>query len=464
MKNSKCLWGVALSAGQCEGAYLEDGKGLSIIDTIDCSKERCMKRFPLPSTDNYYSSHEAVDFYHHMEEDLELMKDLGSQCFRTSIAWSRIFPTGEELVPNEKGLLFYDKMIDRCLEYGIEPIITLSHLEIPYTLYDKYGGWENKHFIDCFVRYAKTVIERYQNKIKYWITFNEINCTIHFPHIVGVGVDRSSHPKSVQYQALHNMLVANAKVIQLAKEINPQMQVGCMIAYAPIYPLTPHPEDVFKSQLIERENLLASDVMIRGQYPYYTQSFFQEEGIEIQIMQDELKVISEHRIDFLAMSYYNTNAATAFDEKDKVSGNLFGGVKNPTLKQTEWGWQIDPVGMRIMLNTLAQRYEIPLMVVENGIGAKDILIDGKIHDDYRISYLKEHLEQVQLAIQDGVNLLAYTMWSFIDIISASGGKMSKRYGLVYVDRDDEGNGTNQRIKKDSFEWFKQTLKDIKQSE
>lgn len=459
MSRAKCLWGVALSAGQCEGAYLSDGKGLSILDTMDCSKERCRRRFPKPDANRYYSSHTASDFYHHMEEDLQLMKELGAQCFRTSIAWSRIFPTGEEETPNEKGLSFYDRMLERCAAYGIEPIITLSHLEIPYALYEKYGGWEHRRFIDCFVKYAETVIRRYARRVRYWITFNEINCAIHFPYVVGVGVDRGTHALSTQYQALHNMLVANARVIRFAKSLDARLQVGCMSAYAPIYPLTPDPADVLKASRCERENLFASDIMVRGKYPFYTASFFAQMGVRLQIEPRDLALIEQYRIDFLAMSYYNTNAATTHKEAESVTGNLFGGVKNPTLKQTEWGWQIDPIGMRILLNTLAERYDIPLMVVENGSGAKDTLWEGQIHDSYRIAYLKEHIEQVKQAIEDGVPLLAYTMWSFLDIISASGGQMSKRYGLVYVDRDDEGKGSGKRIRKDSFFWYQAFLKD-----
>ncbi|MGN1344083.1 MAG: glycoside hydrolase family 1 protein [Traorella sp.] len=452
----KCMYGVALSAAQCEGAYLEDGKGLSIFDTLDMSKERCFKRFGLPLESKYYPSHEAVDFYHHYEEDLKLMKELHCQCFRTSFSWARLFPSGEERKPNEKGLAFYDHLIDLCLKYQIEPIITLSHLEMPYALYDKYGGWENDHLIDCFVFYAKCIIEHFSDRVKYWITFNEINCAIHFPSVVGVGVDRSQDPLSCQYQALHNMLVANAKVIEFAKK-NRDLQVGCMVAYAPIYPLTPNPNDVLKAKRVERENLFASDIMVYGEYPFYTKRFFQEKGIHIQINEEDLVLIKNHRIDFLALSYYNTNCETCQNGFQKSGGNLFGGVKNPTLSQTKWGWSIDPVGIRIMMNDLAERYHIPLMIVENGIGAKDEVSKDGIHDDYRIDYLKDHLEQVELGIQDGVNLIAYTLWSFLDIVSASGGQMSKRYGLVYVDRDDEGNGTNQRIKKDSFYWYQNFL-------
>lgn len=455
-----CMWGVASSAGQSEGAYLEDGKGLSIIDTMDQSKERCMKRHPMPRDDTYYSSHEAVDFYHHMEEDIKLMKECGVQCFRTSFAWSRIFPTGFETEPNQKGLDFYDKMIDLCLLYQIEPIITLSHLETPYALYEQLNGWENKECITHFVRYATTMFKHFKGRVKYWIPLNEINTTIHFPFVIGVGADRSTNPIQTQYQANHNMCVANALTIKIGKEIDAENKIGAMTAYAPIYPLTPHPKDVLKAKSVEKENLFVSDVLVFGEYPTYIYRFFEEHNIRLDITEKERDILKAYRVDFLAMSYYNTNCESATKQADVSNGNLFGGYRNPYLTATSWGWQIDPIGIRIMLNDLYERYRIPLMVVENGIGANDIVEDGKIHDTYRIDYLDTHIDQVREAIKDGVDLLAYTMWSFTDIISASGGQMSKRYGLVYVDRDNEGKGTNKRIKKDSFYWFQDKLKEL----
>ena len=462
MKNKGCLFGVALSAGQCEGAYLEDGKGLSIIDTEDLSKDRCFKRHERPKEGIFYPSHVSSDFYHHMEEDLHYMKELGAECFRTSFAWTRFFPNGDDSQVNQKAIEFYDRMINRCVEYDIEPIVTLSHLEIPYALYDIYGGWENRYFIECFVRYAKVVLDHFQDRIRYFITFNEINCAIHFPCVVGVGTDRSEHPTTTMYQAMHNMLVANALIIQYAKEKYTHLVIGCMTAFGPIYPLTPDPKDVFKAMRKERDNLFASDIMVNGEYPYYTESMFHELGVDFEISEEDRKLIKENRVDFLAMSYYNTNCESADEGKEISGGNLFGGVKNPYLSSTEWGWQIDPLGIRILLNELSERYNgFPLMVVENGIGAKDVFENGQIHDTYRINYLRDHLQEVEEAIADGVNLLAYTMWSFIDIISASGGVMSKRYGLVYVDRDDEGNGTNQRYLKDSFYFYQDYLKQRK---
>lgn len=459
---SKCMWGAAMAAGQAEGAYLTDGKGLSIFDTLDQSRERAVKRFPAPVEGKYYPSHVGPDFYHHMEEDLKLMKECGLECFRTSFSWSRIFPTGMEEKPNETGLQFYDRMIDRCLEYGIEPIITLSHLEMPHALFEAYGGWEDRRCIDSFLRYAVTVFDRYKGKIKYYITFNEINCTIHFPLIVGVGTDRSNNPLQCKYQATHNVMIANCLAVRELRRIDPGALIGAMTAYGPVYPLTPDPRDVRKAEEVERENLFVSDTLVRGRYPYYMERFFRENEIAPVITPEDERLLTDYRIDFLAMSYYNTNAETARKGNEKSGGNLFGGVKNPCLKETEWGWQIDPLGIRILLNRLAERYDnFPLMIVENGIGARDMLTEGKIHDTYRIAYLKEHLEQVQEALKDGVNLMAYTMWSFIDLVSASGGQMSKRYGLVYVDRDDEGNGTNARIRKDSFYWFSDTLKALK---
>lgn len=459
MLKKACMYGVALSAGQCEGAYDQDGKGLSIIDTEDLSKDRCFKRNPRPLSDVYYPSHQSVDFYHHVDEDLSLMHELGAQCFRTSFAWTRIYPHGDDPSPNDKGIEFYDHMIDTCVGYGIEPIMTLSHLEIPYDLYDRYGGWENRYFIECFVRYGQTMLDHFHDRVKYWLTFNEINCAIHFPCVVGVGIDRASNKNTCMYQAMHHMMVANAMLVGYAHQHYPDLKIGCMSAFGPIYPLTPDPKDVLKAKRKERDNLFASDILINGEYPYYTQSMFNELGVTLQMEKADLDLIKTNCIDFLAVSYYNTNCETARDDQEASGGNLFGGVKNPYLNSTEWGWQIDPLGIRILLNELSERYNgFPLMVVENGIGAKDKLDNGQVHDDYRIEYLKDHLYQVEKAIEDGVNLWAYTMWSFIDIISASGGQMSKRYGLVYVDRDDQGNGTNQRTIKDSFYFYQRFLK------
>ena len=457
---NRCLWGAAMSAGQAEGAYLSDGKGLSIFDTLDQSPRRASVRFPRPQDGQFYPSHVGPDFYGHLDEDLELMKECGLQCFRTSFAWSRIYPTGLEREPNQAGLDFYDRLIDKCLAYGIEPIITLSHLEMPYELFDRYGGFENRACIDSYMRYAVTVFEHFKGRIKYYITFNEINCAIHFPLIVGVGVDRSSNPKQCEYQALHNLMVANARAIQALRGIDPQAKIGCMIAYGPVYPLTPKPQDVIKAQEVERENLLAADVMVRGHYPNRTRRFFEDNGIKVRIEHGDMELLASQRIDFLAVSYYNSNVEAAAGGT-ATAGNLFGGVKNPYLQETAWGWQIDPDGLRIMLDGLTERYDgLPLMVVENGIGAKDKLEDGKVHDDYRIAYLRDHTAAVAEAIKDGAAVWAYTMWSFIDLVSASGGKMSKRYGLVYVDRDDQGQGTNNRFRKDSFHWYKDFLDKI----
>lgn len=460
---TECLWGAAMSAAQAEGAYLTDGKGLDIFDTLDQSRERASKRFPRPVEGNYYPSHTGVDFYHHMEEDLKLMKECGLECFRTSFSWARIFPTGLEQEPNEKGLQFYDRMIELCLRYGIEPIITLSHLEMPYELFETYGGWEDRRCIDSFLRYAETVFNRYKGKIRYYITFNEINCTIHFPLIVGVGVDRSPAPMACKYQATHHVMIANCLAVKALRQIDPAAKIGAMTAYGPVYPLTPDPADIKKAEDVERENLFVSDVLVRGHYPYYMKRFMEDNRILLKQEPEDESLLREYRIDFLAMSYYNTNAETAGGKGEKTGGNLFGGVRNPYLAETEWGWQIDPLGIRILLNKLAERYDnFPLMIVENGIGARDKLENGEIHDTYRIRYLEEHLEQIQEALQDGVELVAYTMWSFIDLISASGGKMSKRYGLVYVDRDDEGNGTNRRICKDSYYWYRDYIKKLKE--
>ena len=453
------MMGVALSASQCEGAYNQDGKGLSIIDTMKIKSRDFNNIPPRCKEGEYYPTHQAVKFYEHYLEDIGLMKELGVDCFRTSIAWSRIYPNGNDLTPNEAGLEFYDSMIDALVEANIQPIITLSHLEIPYGLIDAYGGWDNKEVIDCFMRFSKTIIDRYHEKVRYWITFNEINMVMHFPAHLGVQIKENENPKTTQFQAMHNMIVANAQVVKYAKEHYPSLYIGSMNAHTPIYPYTCKPDDVYSAYQIEREVYMISDILVRGAYPGYAKAYMREHDIRINITEEEIDLIKNNTIAFLATSYYCSNATSTKEEKEYSSGNLFGGVKNPYLKQNDWGWQIDPLGLRLTLNQLYDRYQLPLMVVENGIGMIDEVIDGEIHDDARIQYLKDHVKEVEKAIDDGVELWAYTIWSFIDIVSASSGQMSKRYGLVYVDVDDHGVGTFNRIKKKSYYWYQNYLKE-----
>lgn len=453
-----CMWGTALSAGQSEGGCHKGNKGFSIGDTQPRERERCFKRYPLPNEHNHYAMQTGVEFYEYYESDIALLKELGVQCFRMSIAWSRIFPHGDDEIPNEEGLIYYDHIFDLLTKYGIKPIVTLSHLEIPYALFEKYDGWENKRWINFYIRYAKVCFERYSDRVHSWITFNEINMALYLPLSVGVGIDRSKHKESCCWQAIHNMLVANALAIKLGKEINADNEIGAMIAYSPVYPKTCKPQDVLRASEIRNNALIIGDVLVRGAYSEYALNKFEKEGIILEISEEEKEILSADQVDFLATSYYNSIVASSDDEEAKAAGNLFGGVKNPYLTESEWGWTIDPLGIRICLRELYERYQIPLMIVENGLGAKDELIDDQIHDEYRIAYLREHLNEVLKAIDEGVNLKAYTMWSFLDLVSASSGEMKKRYGLVYVDLDDEGNGTLKRIRKDSFYWYQNFLK------
>lgn len=448
---NKCLWGAALSAGQCEGGIAS--RGYSIADSQPMEKGRVFKRYPEPDPEKYYPTQNAVYFYENYQSDIELMEEAGIECLRTSFAWCRLYPTGMELEPDATGLAFYDDVIDRLLAAKIEPIITISHLEVPYALFEKYGGWENPEFCESYVRLAKCVIEHFKGRVHYWITFNEMNMTLHLPLCIGVGIDRSENELQCKYQALHQMFIANAKAIQYCKQVDPSASIGAMIAYSPIYPLTCNPLDVEKARKLNLENLMVSDVLVDGCYPPYALELFKRENLQIDVDEPLLK----NTVDFLATSYYSTNA-TSVDNTTQSSGNLFGGAVNPYLKQTEWGWQIDPLGVKICLHDLYDRYRIPLLITENGIGAKDVLEDGEIHDPYRIEYLNDHIDKIKECIEEGVELYAYTMWSFLDQVSASSGQMSKRYGIVYVDLDDNGKGSAQRFKKDSFYWYKEKIK------
>lgn len=456
--SKRVLLGAALSASQCEGAYLEDGKGLSICDTVPSKNRDFNKLYGAPTHDFHYPTHTAVDFYHQYLDDIKYMKDCGIDCLRFSIAWSRIFSTDNMNQPNKKGIDFYTKVIDALIESGIEPIVTISHLEVPYYLVSEYGGWENKEMIQHYIAYSKYLINHFKGKVKYWITFNEINMAMHFPGVLGVRIDTSTNIEKTKLQSVHNILVANARTIKYAKEVDPNCQIGAMIAYSPIYPYTCDPEDIYKAMSVERETLFISDVLVRGKYPSYLLPKIKE--LNIDINEDESNDL-HNVVDFLALSYYSSNAISVKEADEQSSGNLFGGIKNPYVSATEWGWQIDPKGFRYSLNVLYDRYQLPLMIVENGIGAIDKLENEQVNDDYRIKFLSEHIEQMNYAIADGVDILAYTMWSFLDQVSASSGQMSKRYGLVYCDVDDEGKGTFKRYPKKSFYWYQNYLKNRK---
>lgn len=455
------LWGASTSANQLEGGFSEDGKGISVIDVL-AQTEKMREETNGIIEGRYYSSHVAVDFYHRFKEDIRLFAELGLNSYRMSIAWTRIFPTGEELEPNEKGLQFYDDVFDELKTYGIEPIVTISHYEPPFALALK-EGWAKREMIDHYLRFCEVIFKRYQNKVKYWIPFNEMNCLqVPFGIMTAGGVFASfKDPKNTEqlrYQALHHQFVASSRAVQLGKQINPDFKFGCMIASMLSYPLTCHPDDMLLSQQEKQmKNMFCSDVVIRGAYPSYSKRFFKEHQISIEMEASDVEELKKGTVDFYATSYYMSNCVGYDQSAEATSGNLVSGLKNPYLKASEYGWQIDPVGLRYLLNDVYDRYQLPIMVVENGLGAKDEVVNGKIHDQYRIDYLSAHIKALKETIEDGVDVIGYLPWSAIDLMALSTGNIEKRYGFIYVDVDNNGNGTFKRIKKDSFYYYQKVI-------
>lgn len=452
------LWGGATAANQCEGAYNVDGKGLSIQDFMP---DGVMKG-PSNVVEERNLKLKGIDFYYRYKDDIALFAKMGFKVYRFSIAWSRIFPKGDEKSPNEEGLKFYDNVIEECIKYGIEPLVTLSHYETPYYLAKKYDGWRNRKLIDFFENYSKVVISRYKGKVKYWLTFNEINALWHFP-LMGAGIltPKEDLTKKDLYQAAHHELVASAKVVKLAHEIDSNNKVGCMVLGLVSYPRTCDPDDVIAVMEENRKGMFFTDVHMRGEYPFYAKKMFEHENIHLDIEPGDLDVL-KNTCDFLSFSYYMSKCIAKDSSKyERGKGNLTTGVKNPYLKESQWGWQIDPQGLRYLLNTYYERYGKPLFIVENGLGAVDELIEvaGKktVIDDYRIDYMNDHLLEVKKAIDDGVDVMGYTAWGCIDLISASTAEMKKRYGFIYVDRNNDGSGTFERYQKKSFDWYKEVI-------
>ena len=463
------LWGGAVAANQCEGAWDVDGKGPSVSDMCTNGSHTSPKRVTAAvEPDTLYPSHEAIDFYHHYEEDIALFAEMGFKCFRLSINWTRIFPTGMEKQPNEKGLEFYDKVFDCCRKHGIEPLVTISHYELPFALVEKCNGWEGRECIEYFERYCRTIFDRYQSKVRYWLTFNEINAgTMPMGTVLSTGTFKGFSGPITQvpdkpqerFQALHHQLVASARVVKYAHEHYPHFKMGNMTLFATTYPYSCNPDDMLLAQRqMQMINWFTSDIQVRGAYPYYAKRYFEENKIEVRMEPDDERILKEGTVDFFTFSYYMSNCASADPTLENTSGNLMGGVKNPYLEASDWGWQIDPKGLRWTLNEIYSRYQIPLMVVENGLGAKDVLeSDGTIHDDYRIDYFRRHIEQMGEAIEDGVDLMGYTPWGCIDLVSASTGEMAKRYGFIFVEKYDDGTGSLARRRKDSFYWYKKVI-------
>ena len=459
------LWGGATAANQCEGGWQEGKRGMALVDVIPYGENRMpvmegrMDYRELPA-DSIYPGREAIDLYGHYKEDIALFAEMGFRCYRFSLSWSRIFPTGEETKPNEEGLKFYEALIDELLQYGIEPVVTICHFDIPLNLVDKYGSWRNRKVIDFYLNYCDAVFRYFKGKVRYWITFNEINMLMHLPFMgAGIRFEQGENELAVKYQAAHNELTASAYAVKLAHEINPEYQVGCMLAAGSVYPYSCRPEDVWESMKRDRENYFFIDVQARGEYPAYAKKLLEQKGIQLEMGPWDTRILKEHTVDFISLSYYNSRCVRADGQGEASGGNVFASAKNPYLECSQWGWPIDPLGLRITLNALYDRYQKPRFIVENGLGARDEPDEnGRIADDYRIDYLKAHiLAMMDAADEDGVDLIGYTPWGCVDLISATTGEMSKRYGFIYVDKDDKWNGTWKRVRKKSFFWYREVI-------
>ncbi|HAH94512.1 6-phospho-beta-glucosidase [Dielma fastidiosa] len=459
------LWGGAMAANQCEGAAFEDGKGLSLMDKIP-DAEHGRKEFlyqphlTLQKDHGSYPSHEAIDFYHRYKEDLSLLGQLGLKAFRTSISWSRIFPLGDETEPNEAGLQFYDDLFDECLKQGMEPVVTLCHFDVPWHLVEKYGSWRSRKMIDFYEHYCEIVLTRYKDKVKYWMTFNEINMMTHIPFLGGgVIIGKDEDFNQIVYQAAHYQLTASAKATATAHRINPDFKIGCMMAAGTFYPYTCHPEDVMAACDANSRNYIFIDVQMRGEYSSYAECLFKQMELTLDILPEDLALIKANTCDFIGFSYYSSRLTSAHPADVKIAdGNAITTLRNPHLSITKWGRQIDPIGLRVTMNDLYQRYQKPLFIVENGLGCEDVLANDGVHDPYRIDYLSAHISEMEKAILlDGVHCLGYLAWGIIDLVSAGSGEMDKRYGLIYVDKHNDGSGSLKRIPKDSYYWYQQLI-------
>ncbi len=462
------LWGGAVAAHQVEGAFQEGNKGLSIADVMTAGSRTKAREITNGIVEGkYYPNHEGIRFYDYYKEDIALFAQMGFKCFRTSIAWSRIFPNGDEEIPNEEGLRFYDRLFDELHARKIEPVVTLSHFELPYGLVKQYGGWRNRKMITFFVRFARTVMERYRDKVKYWMTFNEINNQMILSNGIyaftnsGILFEEGEERLRTVYQAAHYEFVASAMTVKLGHEINPDFKIGCMVAATPVYPRTCNPDDVLLAMEEDRKNLFFTDVHVRGRYPSYVKKDWERRGYTFDITPEDLEIMEKGCVDYIGFSYYLSSVMSADPAVEKLGDDLAtspDAVENPYLQMTTWGWTIDPKGLRYVLNQYYDRYQIPLFIVENGFGYEDKLEDGQIHDQNRIEYLGDHIREMVKAVdEDGVELLGYTVWGCIDPVSFGTGEMRKRYGFIYVDKDDDGNGTYQRIPKDSFYWYRDVI-------
>ncbi|EGP5191372.1 6-phospho-beta-glucosidase [Enterococcus faecium] len=460
------LWGGATAANQCEGGYDEGGRGLANVDVVPIGEDRFpvitgkKKMFEFDEN-HFYPAKIAIDMYHHYKEDIALFAEMGFKTYRMSIAWSRIFPMGDEKEPNESGLKFYEDVFKECQKYGIEPLVTITHFDCPMHLIKEYGAWRSRELVGFYENLCRVIFNRYKGLVKYWLTFNEINMILHAPFMgAGLYFEEGENEEQIKYQAAHHELVASAIATKIAHEVDPENKVGCMLAAGAYYPYTCNPEDVWASRKSDRENYFFIDVQSRGEYPAYALKEMERNGIQIKMEPGDAALLKEHTVDFISLSYYSSRVSTTDNELlEQTAGNIFASVKNPYLEASEWGWQIDPLGLRITMNDIYDRYQKPLFIVENGLGAVDTPDkNGYVEDDYRIDYLAAHIQAMKDAVElDGVDLLGYTTWGCIDLVSAGTGEMKKRYGFIYVDRDNEGNGTLARSKKKSFNWYKKVI-------
>ncbi|WP_207695887.1 6-phospho-beta-glucosidase [Enterococcus sp. DIV0212c] len=460
------LWGGATAANQCEGGYKEGGRGLANVDLAPVGPDRFPvitgeKKMFAFDDEHFYPAQNAIDMYHRYKEDIALFGEMGFKTYRLSIAWSRIFPLGDETEPNEEGLKFYEDLFKECRKHNIEPLVTITHFDCPMHLVEKYGAWRSREMVGFYENLCNVIFNRYKGLVKYWLTFNEINMILHAPFMgAGLYFEEGENKEQVKYQAAHHELLASAIATKIAHEVDPENQVGCMLAAGTNYAYTCKPEDVWAARKADRENFFFIDVQSRGEYPAYALKELEREGIELPIEDGDLELLKEHTVDFISFSYYSSRVQSTDPAiNEKTAGNIFASVKNPYLEASEWGWQIDPLGLRTTMNDLYDRYQKPLFIVENGLGAVDIPDEnGNVIDDYRIEYLAAHIQAMKDAVElDGVDLLGYTTWGCIDLVSAGTGEMKKRYGFIYVDRDNEGNGTLKRSKKKSFDWYKKVI-------